>query len=127
MNFRNNFIFYVCVLGVVIAYISFLWAGRIMDKDKVNQQFNINRRFDTGEMDKKMDMLEKWSDIVDVLTSSKSEAEKQEARQSLDGVLYFMRFGHERSTEGEKKSATDQKGRHDKSDTPVKALDAPQP
>ncbi|KAK5094801.1 hypothetical protein LTS08_008418 [Lithohypha guttulata] len=92
VNFRNNFIFYVCVSGAVIAYIAFLWSGRILDQDKVNLQFNLKRRFDTGATDKKMDMLEKWSEIVEVLTTSRSEFEKAEARRGMDEMLSFMRY-----------------------------------
>lgn len=92
-NYRNNLIFYVCALGAVVAYLSFLWAGRIEDQDQVNQQFNLKRAFDTGTVDKKMEMLEKWTEIVETLTTSKSESEKAEARQAMDDVLYFMRHG----------------------------------
>lgn len=97
-----------------------------MDRDKVNQQFNVKRRCDTGEMYKKMEMLDKWSDIVDVLTSSKSVDQKQEARQSLDEVLYFMRFGHDMHSEDGKKVAK-QKAGQDDSDATARVLGEPQP
>lgn len=116
---------YVSVLDAVIAYISFLWPGRIVDRDKVNQQFNVRLRFDTGMMDKKMEMLEKWSDIVDVLTSSKSAAQKHEARQSLDDVQYFMRIGHDMHSEGDKNVAG-QKAGYDSSDVTARLHSEPQ-
>lgn len=104
-NFRNNFIFYVCIIGAVIGYVAFLWAGKIVDKDKVNQQFNVKRRFDTGTTDKRMEMLERWSDVVEVLTSSKDESEREEARRAMNDVLYFMRHGEKPTDQQEKPKA----------------------
>lgn len=98
LSYRNNFIFYVCTLGGVLAYIALLASGRLMDRDRVNQQFNLKQRFDTGTVDKKMEMLERWTEIVEVMTSSKSESEKVTARQAMDDVLYFMRFGEKPSS-----------------------------
>jgi len=87
-----------------------------MDRDKVNQQFKLKRCFDTREMDMKMDMLEKWSDLVGILASPKTEYEKKEAMQSLDEVLYFMRFGRERRRK-EEGSNTERTCRQDGADT----------
>lgn len=121
-HLRNNFIFYVCVIAAILAYISFLWAGKIMDKDKVNQQFNLKRRFDTGEVDTKMEMLDTWSDVIETLTSTRSEAEKAEARQELEEILWVMRYGVRRSSTDGQHGKTET--RQESADTVIKESDA---
>lgn len=92
VKWRNEFIFFVTVIGSTIAYIAYLWAGKIIDKDRVNQQFNLRQSLDTGTTDKKLEMLKKWTEIVEILTTSQDEERKEWARQSMDGVLYAMRY-----------------------------------
>ena len=99
----------------------------MMDKDKVNLHFNLKRRFDTGEVDKKMNMLDRWTEIVHVLTTSKSETERAEARKVMDDVLYFMRFGEKPSEEMKKEEEAQEKQRQDSVDTVEKDILATQP
>ena len=127
VNYRNSLIFYVCVIGAVVLFVSVIWGGRMMDKDKVNLHFNLKRRFDTGEVDKKMNMLDRWTEIVHVLTTSKSETERAEARKAMDDVLYFMRFGEKPSEEMKKEEEAQEKQRQDSVDTVVKDILATQP
>lgn len=92
IKWRNEFIFYVIVIGSTILYIAYLWAGKILDKDRVNIQFNLRQSLDTGATDKKLELLKKWTEIVEVLTTSQDEEVKQAARQNMDGVLNAMRY-----------------------------------
>lgn len=105
LNWRNEFIFYVAVIGSTILYIAWLWAGKIMDKDKVNQQFNLRQRLDTGDTDKKVEMLQKWTEIVEILTTSKDEEKKQSAREQMDAVLYSMRYNVDKFPDNTNKNA----------------------
>lgn len=101
-NFRNIFVFYVAVIGGVLGYIALLWGHRLLDKDRANLHFNLKRRFDTGFISGQEELLEKWTDTVEVLTSSKSEAEKQTARQGLEEVLHMFRYGRPMTTDESK-------------------------
>lgn len=92
LDWRNEFIFYVAVIGSIVLYIVFIWAGRILDKDKVNQQFNVRQSLDTGDEDRRLQMLRKWTEIVEILTTSQDEARKRVARENMDAVLYTMRY-----------------------------------
>lgn len=117
LNWRNEFIFYNVVIGAVVAYIALLWAGKIMDKDRVNQQFNVRQRFDTGDEDKRLQMLKKWTEIVEILTSSNESAErKRAARESMDAVLYSMRYNVNRYPDCMKKDGMEGKASRQESD-----------
>lgn len=125
VTFRNNFIFYVCVISMVVGYILLFWIAKIGDKDKVNQQFNLKRRFDTGTEDKKMEMLERWTEVVEVLTCSKDEAERKEARQAMEEVLNYMRYGMDGSQTTQKSDA--EHSRTNSETTAVKETSTQQP
>lgn len=115
VDWRNQFIFYVAVIGSVIGYIALVWAGKIMDKDKVNQQFNVRQRLDTGNEDKKMQMLKKWTEIVETLTTSQDEERKKAARESMDSVLYSMRYNVDKYPDVTKRSSM--KGRESRQES----------
>jgi hypothetical protein len=90
-NFRNIFIFYTVTIGAVVGYVALFWGKRILDQDKVNQQFNLNRFFDTNQVGMQNDLLEKWSDVVETLMEARTEKEKDSARREMETVLRKMR------------------------------------
>lgn len=90
-NYRNNFIFYVITVGFVVSYVAFFWGKRIMDQDKVNQQFNVKRYFDTKEVGSQNDLLEQWTDVVETLLEAKTEESRDSARREMEEILRRMR------------------------------------
>jgi len=90
-NYRNNFIFYVITVGFVIGYVALFWGKRIMDQDKVNQQFNVKRYFDTKEVGSQNDLLEQWTDVVEALLAAKTEEKRDAARREMEVILRRMR------------------------------------
>lgn len=117
LNWRNEFIFFVVVIGSTVMYIAYMWVGKIYDKDRVNMQFNLRKSYDTGDTDQRVEMLRKWTEIVETLTSDRDEETKKVARESMDAVLFAMRHDmtkfHEvmnRKVRGEKEKES---GRHE--------------
>lgn len=114
VDWRNQFIFYIAVIGSTILYMAYMWAGKIIDKDRVNQQFNLRARLDTGDTDRRLEMLQRWTEIVEVLTSSRDEEVKKEARESMDQILHAMRYNIDMYSGTDLKKTSSKQGKESK-------------
>lgn len=90
-RFRNQFIFYIITIGVVVGYMCFFWAGQMIDQEQVNQQFNIKRYLDTTKTSQQERLLCKWTYVIEALAIAETEEERDKARRDMEKVVSEMR------------------------------------